>query len=69
VYTIIWKESLNILKSQLFSTPEDNMRGVVMEENTQISAINNETALLEGWALSNISTCIYYRGGWYLFSP
>ena len=69
VYTIIWKESLNILKSQLFSTPEDNMKGVIMEENTQISAINNETALLEGWALSNIDTCIYYRGGWYLFSP
>lgn len=67
VYTIIGTESLNILKSQLFSTVEENIRGIVLEENKQIAAINNETAVLEGSALNNVNTCIYYHGGWYLF--
>ena len=67
VYTITGTESLNILKSQLFSTAEENIRGIVLEENKQIAAINNETAVLEGSALNNVNTCIYYHGGWYLF--
>lgn len=68
VYTIADLESINILKSQLFSTVEENMMGVVLEENEHIATINNETAAIEGKTLSNINTCIYYHGGWYLFS-
>lgn len=47
------------------------MRGVILEENKQIADIDIETALLiqEGLNLSNINTCIYYHGGWYMFSP
>jgi len=47
------------------------MRGVILEENKQIADIDIETALLiqEGLNLNNINTCIYYRGGWYIFSP
>jgi hypothetical protein len=56
-----------VLKSQLFSTVEENIRGIVLEENKQIATINNETALIEGTALNNVNTCIYYHGGWYLF--
>lgn len=69
VYTIVDKESLNIIKTRLFSTAEENMQGVVLVENEEIAAINYETAQLMGKALSNITTCIYYGGGWYLFSP
>jgi hypothetical protein len=68
VYRITSSNSINILKNQLFSTAEQNMRGVVLEENKQISTINNETALIEGYFLQNLNHCIYYRGGWYLFS-
>ena len=71
VYTISSTESLNIIKTRLFSTNEEYMRGVILEENKQIADIDIETALLiqEGLNLSNINTCIYYHGGWYIFSP
>lgn len=71
VYTISSTESLNLIKTQLFSTNEEYMRGVILEENKQIADIDIETALLiqEGLNLNNINTCIYYRGGWYIFSP
>ena len=47
------------------------MRGVILEENKQIAEIDIETALLiqNVLDLNNISTCIYYQGGWYMFSP
>jgi hypothetical protein len=46
------------------------MRGVILEENKQIAEIDIETALLiQSLDLNNISTCIYYQGGWYMFSP
>jgi hypothetical protein len=44
VYTIVDKESLNIIKTRLFSTAEENMQGVVLVENEEIAAINYETA-------------------------
>ena len=70
VYTISSKESLNIIKTRLFSTNEEYMRGVILEENKQIADIDIETALLiQSLDLNNITTCIYYRGGWYIFSP
>ena len=71
VYTISSKESLNILRTRLFSTNEEYMRGVLLEENKQIAEIDIETALLiqNVLDLNNISTCIYYQGGWYMFSP
>ena len=70
VYTISSKESLNIIRTRLFSTNEEYMRGVILEENKQIAEIDIETALLiQSLDLNNISTCIYYQGGWYMFSP
>ena len=70
VYTISSEESLNIIKTRLFSTNEEYMRGVILEENKQIADIDIETALLiQSLDLNNITTCIYYRGGWYIFSP
>lgn len=70
VYTISSKESLNIIKTRLFSTNEEYMRGVILEENKQIADIDIETALLiQSLDLNNITTCIYYCGGWYIFSP
>lgn len=70
VYTISSKESLNIIKTRLFSTNEEYMRGIILEENKQIADIDIETALLiQSLDLNNITTCIYYRGGWYIFSP
>ena len=70
VYTISNKESLNIIKTRLFSTNEEYMRGVILEENKQIADIDIETALLiQSLDLNNITTCIYYCGGWYIFSP
>lgn len=69
VYTIIDPESIEIIKSRLFSTEEQNMEGVILVENQEIAAINYIIAELRSKALTNISTCIYYGGGWYLFSP
>lgn len=70
VYTISSTESLNIIKTRLFSTNEEYMRGVILEENKQIADIDIETALLiQSLDLNNINTCIYYHGGWYMFSP
>ena len=69
VYTIIDPESIEIIKNRLFSTEEQNMEGVILVENQEIAAINYIIAELRSKALTNISTCIYYSGGWYLFSP
>lgn len=69
VYTIIDPESIEIIKNRLFSTEEQNMEGVILVENQEIAAINYIIAELRSKALTNIRTCIYYGGGWYLFSP
>ena len=69
VYTIMDPESIEIIKSRLFSTEEQNMEGVILVENQEIAAINYIIAELRSEALTNIRTCIYYKGGWYLFSP
>ena len=69
VYTIMDPESIEIIKSRLFSTEEQNMEGVILVENQEIAAINYIIAELRSKALTNITTCIYYGGGWYLFSP
>ena len=69
VYTIMDPESIEIIKSRLFSTEEQNMKGVILVENQEIAAINYIIAELRSKALTNITTCIYYGGGWYLFSP
>ena len=42
-------------------------RGVMLEKDTEIIEINADTAAIN--KLSNVTTCIYYQGGWYMFLP
>ena len=68
VYTISTPEGLVIPRSRLYSIDEFYNRGVILEENTQIIDIDAETAGINN-ELSNVTTCIYYQGGWYMFLP
>ena len=67
VYVISTPEGLTVPRSRLYSIDEYYNRGVMLEKDTEIIEINADTAAIN--KLSNVTTCIYYQGGWYMFLP
>lgn len=68
VYIISTPDGLVIPRSRLYSIDEYYNRGVILNQHTEIDEIDAQTALINR-DLSNVSTCIYYGGGWYMFLP
>ncbi len=67
VYGISSTEALTVLRNRLYSVDDYYKRGVILEQNTQIIDQDAETALINKNLLQTMY-CIYYGGGWYLFS-
>lgn len=67
VYAISSTQALTVLRNRLYSVDDYYRYGVILKENEEIIQQDAETALLNR-NLVGTSYCIYYGGGWYLFS-